>query len=274
MANLDHFEEEPESGSSKLPLIAGAAIAVLVIGGIAWWTMRPEPAEPERPVERVERAAPPPAAAEPTSAPAPVETPRAPVREPRPRPRVEPKVAEVPEAAPVIPAAPERELVVQSDVDGALVFLDRVFLGNAPVRTSEVKPGTHQINVSAQGYDGVAQTVDIAESGETNVTIRLREVRLNEAVEVVHKHGMGSCQGKLVADLSGFRYTPTKGNDGFTITLSDIESFEIDYLKKNLRIKQKGGKTWNFESPTGTADPLFVFHRDVEKARAKLLASR
>lgn len=273
MANLDHFEEEPETGSSKLPLIAGTAVAVLVLGGIAWWATRPEPAEQPKAVERVERPAPPPVAERPPAAP-PVETPPAPAREGRPRPRVEPKVAEVPEAAPVVPSAPERELIVQSDVDGALVFLDRVFLGNAPVRTSEVKPGTHQINVSAQGFDGVAQTVDIAESGETSVTIRLREVRLNESVEVVHKHGMGSCQGKLVADLAGLRYTPTKGNDGFKLALSEIESFEIDYLKKNLRIKQKGGKTWNFESPTGTADPLFIFHRDVEKARAKLTASR
>lgn len=273
MADLDHFEDDPESeGRSRVPLIAGAGLAVVALAVIAWWATRPAPVEPETPAARVEREAPPPAA-EPAPAPPP-DVPREPVREARPRPRPEPKVAEVPEAAPVVPTAPERELIVETDVEGALVFLDRNFIGNAPVRTSDVKPGAHQINVSAQGFDGVAQSIDIAESGETSVTIRLREVRLNESVEVVHKHGMGSCQGRLTADLNGFRYAPTKGNDGFTIPLAAIEGFEIDYLKKNLRIKQRGGKTWNFESPTGTADPLFVFHRDVEKARAKLVASR
>ena len=37
--------------------------------------------------------------------------------------------------------------------------------------------------------------------------------------------------------------------------LDAVEGFEIDYLKKNLRLKRKGGKNWNFESPTGSADP-------------------
>jgi hypothetical protein len=165
---------------------------------------------------------------------------------------------------------PLRALTIETDVPGALVFLDRTFVGNAPVTINEFTPGTHQINVSAQGYDGVAQTVDLPESGEKRVTISLKEVRLSESVEVVHKHRFGSCQGQLTADLSGFRFTPRQGKDGFTLPLSAVETFEVDYLNQNLRIKQRGGSTWNFESPTGSADPLFVFHRDVERARAKL----
>ena len=52
----------------------------------------------------------------------------------------------------------------------------------------------------------------------------------------------------------------------------DVDIFVVDYLKKNLRVKKRGGRTWNFEDPKGQADPLFVFHRDVEKARARLAA--
>ena len=45
----------------------------------------------------------------------------------------------------------------------------------------------------------------------------------------------------------------------------------VDYMEKNLRVKQKGGKTWNFtDKAAANADALFVFHRDVEAARKKL----
>jgi hypothetical protein len=51
---------------------------------------------------------------------------------------------------------------------------------------------------------------------------------------------------------------------------AQVEQFAIDYLQKNLRVKQKGGKTWNFTDKNDNADPLFVFHREVEGARKKL----
>ena len=51
-----------------------------------------------------------------------------------------------------------------------------------------------------------------------------------------------------------------------------METFTLDYLQKALRVKQRGGKTWNFTTKDDSADPLFVFHRDVEKARQKLAA--
>jgi len=44
----------------------------------------------------------------------------------------------------------------------------------------------------------------------------------------------------------------------------------VDYLKKNLLVKLHGGKTYNFTDPAGNADKLFVFQRDVEKARVRL----
>ncbi len=97
------------------------------------------------------------------------------------------------------------------------------------------------------------------------MTVRFKEIRLHEAVEVVHKHGVGSCEGRLLATPQGVRYETTNKNDAFSLSFEQIETFEVDYLKKNLRVKRRGGKTWNFTTRAENADPLFVFHREVQK---------
>jgi hypothetical protein len=132
-----------------------------------------------------------------------------------------------------------------------------------------VKPGTHQVNVTAEGFDGIAQTIDV-EPGPRDLTFRFREVRLDATLAVVHKHRMGSCQGRLVATADGIRYETADKGDAFTASLNDLEAFEVDYQDKNLRIKLRKGKQFNFTDPDGNADRLFVFHRDVEKARQRL----
>jgi hypothetical protein len=38
----------------------------------------------------------------------------------------------------------------------------------------------------------------------------------------------------------------------------------------DLRLTLRGGKKYDFTDPEGNADRLFVFHRDVEKARERL----
>ena len=44
----------------------------------------------------------------------------------------------------------------------------------------------------------------------------------------------------------------------------------MDYAEKNLRVRVRKGKQYNFTDPGGNADKLFVFHRDVDKARQRL----
>ena len=80
---------------------------------------------------------------------------------------------------------------------------------------------------------------------------------------------MGSCQGRLVATADGIRYETADKDDAFTASLNDLEAFQVDYQDKNLRIKLRKGKQFNFTDPDGNADRLFVFHRDVEKARQR-----
>ena len=154
-------------------------------------------------------------------------------------------------------------LHVDSDVPGAMVFLDRRYLGTTPVEVAELEPGPHRLNVSVEGYEGFAQAVEIA-NDPVEIMVKFREVRLEQAVEVVHKHRMGSCKGRLVADLQGLHYE-TSHNDTFSIRLADIEEFEIDYLAHNLKIKPRGGRTYNFTDNRDNADALFVFHREVEQ---------
>jgi len=154
-------------------------------------------------------------------------------------------------------------------VPKAQVFIDRQFVGTTPLTAANVKPGTHQVNVTAEGFDGIAQTIDV-EPGPRDLTFRFREVRLDATLAVVHKHRMGSCQGRLVATADGIRYETADKDDAFTASLSDLEAFQMDYQDKNLRLKLRKGKQFNFTDPDGNADRLFVFHRDVEKARQRL----
>ena len=188
-----------------------------------------------------------------------------------PAPRTPRRTTATPAAAAPVEAAPELgTLRIEADVPNAQVFLDRQFIGNAPVTAEQVKPGTHTLNVSAEGFEGIVQTIDV-EPGPRDVAVRFREVRLNSTLAVIHKHRMGSCTGQLVATSQGIRYDTDDKEDRFTAGLADLEQFVVDYLDKNLKIKVRKGKQYNFTDPDGNADRLFVFQRDVDKVRQRLI---
>lgn len=187
------------------------------------------------------------------------------------------RTAPPPEAprAPAPPPAPAPKpvtatLVVTTDVPGASVFVDRKFVGTTPLTLTDLPPGNRQLKFTADGHDGIDRTVDL-EPGENPVTIRFREVRLNARVAVDHKHGVGGCEGTLVATVDGLTYETANKNDAFRLSFDQLETFQVNYLEKNLRVKQRGGRTWNFtDKGAANADALFVFHREVEAAREKL----
>ncbi len=105
-------------------------------------------------------------------------------RDATPRPKKKVEAA----APPPEPAAPTAgELHIDSDVPGAMVFLDRKFVGNAPVTAKDVTPGTHRLNVTAEGYEGYSEPIEVA-VGPADVMVKFKEIRLKEAVDVVHKH--------------------------------------------------------------------------------------
>jgi PEGA domain-containing protein len=240
--------KDPRGGRRSLVVPLIGVVVVAAVGAGVWLVAR-------RPAERPK---PPTAAPRTRPSPRPTPTPAAPearaTHAPRPAPR--------PEA--VVPT-----LRVEADVPGANVFLDHKFLGTTPVETRDFAPGTHRLNVSAEGYDMYADTIELSSSSR-EVMVRFREVQLDERVDVVHKHGIGSCRGRLLATTSGLRYEADKPADSFAVGYDTLQPLEVDYLSRNLRVKQRGGKTWNFTADS--ADALLSFQQAVEKARKRLSA--
>jgi hypothetical protein len=235
-----------EDGVRRTLLIVLLFVVVMVAAAAAVWFLsrRPPPGPKGPPVAPRARTSP-------RATPAPTAAPEA-----RATPSAEPR-----------PAAPAPTLRVDSDVPGANVFLDRKFLGTTPVETRGVAPGSHRLNVSAEGYEMYGETVELR-AGPNELTVRFKEVTLDEKVDVVHRHGVGSCHGRLVATPAGLRYEADKAGDSFEVPLASVEPLQVDYLKKNLRVKQRGGRTWNFTAES--ADALLVFQKKVEKARERL----
>ena len=236
-----------------------AALALVGLGAFFIIGGRPEPM----------------AEAPPTAAPAPRIVPKKTDTSPRPAEepkKAAPKKAEPKPAEPAAPAAPTlATLTLESDVPGASVFIDRQFVGNTPLTLERLEPGAKQIQLTATGFDSIQRRIELV-PGPNNITMRIKEVSLDAKTPVVHRHAMGSCDGTLVATLDGLRYETSNKGDAFTLPYAQVETFVVDYLEKNLRVKQRGGKTWNFTNKNENADALFVFHRDVEAARKKLAA--
>jgi hypothetical protein len=259
------FDDEPPSTPRRRRMLLVMALCAMVCASSALLVLSRR--HPPAPAATATRPAPPRPRPTPSREPGPSRdtTPAAADRPVPVRERAEPAAA-----APSVSRS-AGVLHVRSDVPGASVFLDRKYLGTTPLDLDDLTPGSHRLNVSVEGYEGHAQAIEIGDT-PADVDVRFKEVRLNASVPVIHKHGVGSCTGRLVADTSGLRYETANAGDAFTMPFADVEAFTVDYLKKSLRVKRRGGKTWNFEDPNGQPDPLFVFHRDVDKARARLAA--
>jgi hypothetical protein len=240
-------------------LIIVLTASVLAAGALV--TINLTRPQPDLAVEAEPEAPPPP----PPAPPPVVETPAEPAPAPRPRAAPAPR----PETAPAEASVELGTLQIDADVPGAQVFIDREYAGVVPVTVPNVTPGTHRLNVSAQGYEGIAETIEVA-PGTRDMMVRFRVVRLDSAIDVVHRHRLGSCRGRLVATPQGLRYETTNKDDAFSAVLLDLDTFEVDYLEKNLRVQPRKGRRFDFTDPEGNADRLFVFHRDVEKAREQL----
>ena len=87
-----------------------------------------------------------------------------------------------------------RRCTLETDVPGASVFIDRQFVGNTPLSLDKLEPGTKRVQITATGFDSVQKTIEL-NPGPNAITIRVKEVSLSARAGVVHKHGMGSCEG-------------------------------------------------------------------------------
>ena len=249
------------------PIAIGVVALLVAAGAIVFIATREAP---------VAEAPAPMASAPATPPPAPAPPPEAIAAAPESAPATTPPAKKAPVAKKVEPGPAEpavatlATLILDTDVPGASVFINREYVGTTPLRLAKLEPGTKQLKLTADGHDGIERSVDLS-AGDNPLTLRFREVRLNKRIGVAHKHGMGGCDGTLVATIDGLAYETTNKGDAFNLPYAQVESFTVDYLEKNLKVKQKGGKTWNFtDKNASNADALFVFHRDVEAARKKL----
>jgi hypothetical protein len=246
-------------------LIAVGTAVILTILVFVFIVLRREP-----PPAAV-RITPRPSASVPVAPPPPAPAPRS--APPAPR-RAEPARPAPAEPAPApAPAETGAVLTVASDVPGASVFLDREYVGTTPLTVRGLTAGSKQLNVTAEGQEGYAERITLVE-GPNAVNIEFRKVRLDASIPVIHRHRVGQCEGTLEATVNGLAYRTSNTGDAFTLRFADLEQFEVDYLKKNLRVKQRGGRTWNFTDRHETADALFVFHRDVQRARERLATAQ
>lgn len=244
----------------RVGFVVGLACAILAIGlEFGWWDRSSTPTEIDTPATTE-----PTAAATPDSAPAVVSP-----RPDAPAPAA-PRAPVAPTPAPEPLASTTATLRIDSDVPGAQVFIDNKFVGTAPATIDDVQPGQRKINVQAPGHESVAEFFDIA-PGSRDIVISLKTIRLDQKIAVVHKHRIGSCSGTLIATPDGIRYETTNKDDGFNVPLTNLETFTADFLQKNLKLKIRNGKSYDFTDPTGKADALYLFHQEVEKVRKRLL---
>lgn len=209
-----------------------------------------------------------PEAAAPVTTPAPARPePSRPASPTTARPNSPTVTAPKPELEPASPTT--ATLRIESDVPGAQVFVDNKFIGAAPATAQNVQLGPRKVNVQAPGYEGVVEFVDVT-LGPKEVMISLKTIRLDQRVSVEHKHRMGSCSGTLIASPDGVRYQTSHKEDAFSVSLQNIDTFTADFLQKNLKLKIRGGKTYEFTDPSGKAEAIYLFHQEVDKVRQRV----
>ena len=246
--------------------IALGCVGLVALGAYTWFAIHPQPAKPAPATASVPAATPAPAAPSSPAVSAPPVGPAPAAKKPAPASAAKPE----PAPAVVEPAAPTSGTIrFTSDVPDTSVFIDRVYLGTAPMTAPGVSPGSHQVKMVAAGYDSVSETIDVV-PGPRDFDVKFKEVKLNVKLEVTHKHGVGSCSGTLSATPQGLRYESSAKDDAFSVPLADLEVFEVDYLNKNLKVKLRRGKTYNFTNADANADRLYTFQAEVEKARKRL----
>jgi len=86
----------------------------------------------------------------------------------------------------------------------------------------------------------------VAGTGETSLTLKFKEVRLNASVAVVHKHGIGSCEGRLTATPGGIRYETDNQEGRVRLRVEGPRDLRDRLPEEGTEGEAARGKTWNF----------------------------
>ena len=149
------------------------------------------------------------------------------------------------------------------------VFIDRRYAGTTPFESYEVEPGRHRINVSAPGYEGHAEDVEIT-AELTAVDVRFRQNPAGPA-----HPGRPQAPFRPTARATSWPRRAGSPTRPTTTTRSrcawtDSRSSRSTTWRTTCGSRCGADGPTNFTDGEENADTLFVFHRAVEEARGRL----
>jgi Flp pilus assembly protein TadD len=115
----------------------------------------------------------------------------------------------------------------------------------------------------------IAQSIPPVRAGATEAAADQAAPDAPVEIPVVHRHGMGSCNGSLALGGDMLRYQTSRSDDGFEISLPGVEQFDTDAVRKTLRVKLRGGRTYNFTAPASSAAGFVHFQQAVSAGLAR-----
>ena len=139
-------------------------------------------------------------------------------------------------------------------------------INNMPSRSDETAPPAQE-GAPTPSDPAAVRPAPPAVPTPSKPAAQAEPVRLDVAVPAVHKHRLGSCEGTLRISSAGLTYNTTNKEDAFRLPLAEVDQFEFDAERKNLRVRQRSGRTWNFTNRGDDVSGLNAFARQVERAR-------
>ena len=178
-------------------------------------------------------------------------------------------------------AADTAQLRIRSKPGNVLVFLDDKLIGetdseNGRLTISELKPGTHELRATRDGYDEVKGTVELraGEVLETPVWLGKSKTsgRAAEPAEPIpsgtkflvrHHHiayagtaSAGHCDGWLVVNVGYIRYVPTTSPHKYLLNTSEIRDVKAGSRHGTFRIKLDFGRNYSFAALDSTSGKI------------------
>ncbi len=168
-------------------------------------------------------------------------------------------------------AADTAQLRIRSKPGNVLVFLDDELIGetdseNGRLTISELKPGTHELRATRDGYDEVKGTVELRAGEVLEAPVWLGKSKTSgpaaEPAEPIpsgtrffvrHHHiayagtaRAGHCDGWLVVNIGYIRYVSTTSPHKYLLNTSEIRDVKAGSGHGNFRIKLDFGRNYSF----------------------------
>lgn len=140
------------------------------------------------------------------------------------------------------------DLQIESNVRGAIVYVDGRQVGNTPTTITNLTPGSHTVRVTAPGYTEYSGTVTIRSNQRTSLDVSLRRelrsgnvsVNTNVAADVYLNDRLYGRSDITLRDIPEGTYTLRLVANGYTtytsnITVRDGQTTAVNVTLQSLR---------------------------------------